>query len=75
MCELGIMILSNHSEIHMVKKDHPGFKAVQGKIEKEGYSKQAAGAILANASRNASSAAKKSNPALKKVSGPVKRGK
>ncbi len=48
-------------------KAHPGFQAVQGKIEKEGYSKNAAGAILANASRNASAAAKKANPRLKKV--------
>lgn len=48
-------------------KAHPGFKAVQGKIEKEGYSKKAAGAILANASRQASPAAKKANPKLKKV--------
>lgn len=48
-------------------KAHPGFAAVQGKIEKEGYSKNAAGAILANASRNASAAAKKKNPNLKKV--------
>ncbi len=46
---------------------HLGFKAVQGKIEKEGYSKQAAGAILANASRGASAKAKKKNPRLKKV--------
>ena len=46
---------------------HPGFKAVQGKIECEGYSKKVAGAILANATRNASSGAKKANPALKKV--------
>jgi hypothetical protein len=48
---------------------HPGFKAVQGKIEKEGYSKQAAGAILASSTRKASPAAKKKNPALKKVKG------
>ena len=48
---------------------HPGFKAVQGKIEKEGYSKQAAGAILANSSRNASAKAKKANPKLNKVGG------
>lgn len=46
---------------------HPGFKAVQNKIAKSGYSKKAAGAILANASRNASSFAKKVNPRLKKV--------
>jgi len=49
---------------------HPGFKAVQNKIaKKEGISKNAAGAILANASRNASKAAKKANPKLKKVKG------
>ena len=46
---------------------HPGFKAVQSKIEKEGYSKKSAGAILAHASRNASPAAKRYNPRLKKV--------
>jgi hypothetical protein len=51
-----------------MKKAHPGFKAVQSKIaSKEGVSKKAAGAILANATRHASSAAKKANPALKKV--------
>ena len=50
-------------------KKHPGFKKVQASIQKEGYSKQAAGAILANATRNASPAAKKANPALKKVKG------
>lgn len=48
-------------------KKHPGFKAVQKKIEGEGYSKKAAGAILANASRKASPAAKKANPRLAKV--------
>lgn len=48
-------------------KAHPGFKAVQSKIEKEGYSKKAAGAILANSSRNASAKAKKANPKLKKI--------
>lgn len=46
---------------------HPGFKAVQKKIQGEGYSKKAAGAILANASRKASPKAKKANPKLKKV--------
>src|SRR5512143_956425 len=50
-------------------KSHPGFKAVQAKIEKSGYSKESAGAILANATRKASPAAKKANPALKKVKG------
>lgn len=48
-------------------KAHPGFKAVQKKIEKEGYSKKSAGAILANASRHASLKAKKANSKLKKV--------
>lgn len=48
---------------------HPGFKAVQSKIQGEGYSKRAAGAILANATRNASSSAKKANSHLKRVKG------
>jgi hypothetical protein len=48
---------------------HPGFKAVQKKIEGEGYSKRAAGAILANKTRHASAAAKKRNPHLKRVGG------
>lgn len=49
-------------------KVHPGFKAVQSKIAaKEGVSKKAAGAILANATRHASPAAKAANPNLKKV--------
>jgi hypothetical protein len=52
-----------------MSKAHPGFKAVQAKIEREGYSKRAAGAILANASRHASKAAKKKNPRLARVSG------
>lgn len=51
----------------MAKDKHPGFKAVQGKIEKEGFSKKSAGAILANASRKASPKAKAKNKALKKV--------
>ncbi len=46
---------------------HPGFKAVQSKIEGEGYSKEAAGAILASKSRNSSEAAKKKNPRLLRV--------
>lgn len=46
------------------------FKAVQNKISKsEGVSKKSAGAILANASRNASPAAKAKNKNLKKVKG------
>lgn len=49
------------------KKAHPGFKKVQKKIEGEGYSKEAAGAILASSTRKASAKAKKANPRLKKV--------
>lgn len=49
---------------------HPGFKSVQNKIaSKEGISKKAAGAILANSARNASPAAKRSNPNLNRVRG------
>lgn len=48
-------------------KSHPGFKAVQNKIAKSGVGKKAAGAILANATRNASARAKSKNPKLKKV--------
>ena len=51
------------------KHSHPGFKAVQASIEKEGYSKKVAGAILASRTRNASAAAKKSNPRLARVKG------
>lgn len=50
-------------------KAHPGFKAVQSKIAKSGYSKKAAGAILAHATRNASASAKKKNPRLNRVKG------
>lgn len=50
-------------------KAHPGFKAVQNKIAAEGYSKKAAGAILANATRHASKAAKATNPRLNRVKG------
>ena len=50
-------------------KAHPGFKAVQSKIQGEGYSKKAAGAILAAATRGASAKAKKANPRLKRVKG------
>lgn len=48
-------------------KAHPGFSAVQDKIEGEGYSKKAAGAILAAKSRGASESAKKANPRLNRV--------
>lgn len=49
-------------------KKHPGFKAVQKGIAKK-YGMKSAGAILANATRNASKSAKKKNPRLKKVKG------
>ncbi len=48
-------------------KSHPGFKAVQSKIEGEGYSHKIAGAILASQTRGASAKAKKANPHLKRV--------
>jgi hypothetical protein len=51
------------------KKAHPGFKAVQKKIQGEGYGKEAAGAILAASSRAASKGAKKANPRLNRVKG------
>lgn len=45
-----------------------GFKNVQNSIaKKEGVSKKAAGAILANSTRHASASAKNKNPKLKKV--------
>jgi len=50
-------------------KKHPGFKAVQKQIEGEGYSPEAAGAILASKTRNASAAAKRKNQRLKRVKG------
>lgn len=53
-----------------MKNKHPGFKAVQATIaKKEGIPMKNAGAILANASRSASPAAKRANPALNKVVG------
>ena len=51
----------------MAKKAHPGFAAVQKKIEAEGYSAKSAGAILASKTRSASPAAKKANPRLNRV--------
>lgn len=53
----------------MASSKHPGFKGAQKQIQKEGYSKESAGAILANATRNASKSAKAKNPKLKKVKG------
>lgn len=55
---------------------HPGFKAVQARIAaKSGVSGKAAGAILAASTRNASPAAKKKNPNLKKVKGTAGKSK
>lgn len=52
------------------KKKHPGFEKTQEEIaKKQGISKERAGAILAAGARNASPAAKKANPRLKKVKG------
>lgn len=48
---------------------HPGFAAVQKKIQGEGYSAKAAGAILASKTRSASKAAHKANPRLNRVKG------
>ena len=50
-----------------MSEKHPGFKSAQKKIQKSGYSKEAAGAILASATRKSSPAAKAKNPKLKKV--------
>lgn len=51
------------------------FKSVQAKIaKKEGVSSESAGAILANSSRNASAAAKRANPKLKRVKGKMHEG-
>jgi hypothetical protein len=50
------------------KNPHPGFKKAASNIAaKEGISNKAASAILANAARHASPAAKKANPRLNKV--------
>lgn len=51
-----------------MQNKHPGFKTIQSKIaKKENVSNKVAGAILANATRNASKSAKNKNPKLKKV--------
>jgi hypothetical protein len=55
--------MSKHS------KAHPGFKAVETRLEHNGYSKEEAGAILAEAARNSSKQAHKHNPKLNKVHG------
>ncbi len=51
-----------------MSSSHPGFKAVQRKIAaREGVTEKIAGAILANATRNASAKAKARNPRLRRV--------
>lgn len=47
---------------------HMGFKSAQKSISKrQGISMKSAGAILANAGRNASASAKRKNPRLKRI--------
>jgi len=55
-----------------MSKEHPGFKNVEKKIEKEGYNKKEAGAILASKTRGASEKAHHDNPRLNKVKGKEK---
>jgi uncharacterized protein (UPF0333 family) len=50
------------------------FKSVQRKIASQGHSMESAGAILANASRHASAAAKRANPKLNRVKGKMHEG-
>jgi hypothetical protein len=50
------------------------FKSVQKKIAGQGHSMASAGAILANASRHASAAAKRKNPKLNRVKGKMHEG-
>jgi len=57
----------NNKENIMASK-HPGFAAVESKIARQKGVKDA-GAILASATRNASAAAKRKNPNLKRVKG------
>lgn len=53
-----------------MKKAHPGFKSAQRSIaRREGISEARAGAILGAGARNASPAAKRKNPRLKRVRG------
>lgn len=46
---------------------HVGFAGAQSAVEKEGYSKKVASAIIASRTRHASATAKKANPTLKRV--------
>ncbi len=55
-------------------KKHPGFKAVAAGIAaKQGISTERASAIVAAGARKAGAKAIKANPALKKVSGVMKK--
>jgi hypothetical protein len=55
---------------------HPGFKAVAASIaKKQGIPMERANAILAAGARKAGAKAVKANPALKKVSGVIKKKK
>lgn len=49
-------------------KKHPGFRAVEAKVAKEPGIRNP-GAVVAAAARNASPAAKKANPNLRRVKG------
>lgn len=51
---------------HKKSKAHPGFAAVEAKIGREPGIRNP-GAVLANATRHASAAAKRKNPNLKRV--------
>lgn len=55
-------------------KKHVGFKGAERSVEREGYSKAAAGRIIGYGKAHASSAAKKANPRLGKTGG-HKRGR
>jgi hypothetical protein len=60
--------------LYKPKGDDVSFKSEQKKIaSKEGVPMKNAGAILASASRNASPAAKRKNPKLKRVKGKAKK--
>jgi hypothetical protein len=58
-----------HQSAKLKTEKHPGFKSVQSKIEREGYSSKIAGAILASRTRGASKASHKANPHLNRVKG------
>lgn len=51
------------------RKAHPGFKGAVKQVEREGYSKEAAGRIIGSTKAHASAAAKRANPRLKRRGG------